>query len=225
MPDPVFDQNDRVQTPDFTGKTPAEIAQHYQERERRLVAEAARRIDNAERPPAPPRNDQPSYTNETFAERPLDTAREVLAREGVTRQEFDRVVTASTANLIDNARFMASQGKQYWGRLSAIIEQYTASADPMAKVDKSFWETAYNAALGANLSTIQAEERAAAAAASSSSEAPSGGSTPPPAPRMLTERENRVVDGLGITSDRFRKAEERMASASPFPITLDNRRR
>ena len=190
------------------------------------MATANERINAAHNtPPAPPRENQvPPYTNETFSERPLDTARELLQREGVGRDEFNRVVSGTQQVLIDSAKFHASQGKKYWNRLSAIIDQYTASADPMAKVDKSFWETAYNAALGATLQTIQAEE-AAADLASSTSEAPSGGSTPPPAPRLLSERENRVVEGLGITSDKFRQAESRMASSTPFPITLDNRRR
>jgi hypothetical protein len=226
MPDPVFDATDRVAAVDITNKTPQQVAAEYQARERQIVATAQSAIATAHAgpPPSPPRETQATYTNDSFNERPLDTTREILQREGVTRTEFDRVISASQENLIQNARFQASQGKQYWGRLSAIIDQYTATADPMAKINSSFWETAYHAALGANLSTIQAEERAAAAA-SASSEAPSGGATPPPAPRMLNDREMRVVEGLGITADRFRSAEGKMASGSPFPITLDNRRR
>jgi hypothetical protein len=225
MPDPVFDATDRVAAVDITNKTPQQVAAEYQARERQIVQTAQTAIATAHAgpPPAPPRvND---VTREQFDADPFATTRDLISREGVTRTEFDRVVSASQENLIQNARFQASQGKQYWGRLSAIIDQYTATADPMAKINSSFWETAYHAALGANLSTIQAEERAAAAAASASSEAPSGGATPPPAPRMLNDREMRVVEGLGITADRFRSAEGKMASGSPFPITLDNRRR
>jgi len=232
MPDPVFTSADRVDTPpsnglpaELAGKTPAEIAAHYQARERAIVANAQNAIAaNAANGNTPPRHQTPAVTAEDFERDPLGATQRIVSENTVSRQEFNQLTTAAQGNMIESAKFQASQGKKYWTRLLPIIDQMAAGADAIAKLDSSFWTTVYQAALGQMYDTIQSEERAAAAAASASAEPPSGGSTPPPIPRMLTEKEVRICEGLDLTHDQFRKGEELMRT-NTFPVTLDNRRR
>lgn len=232
MPDPVFDPAERVppQQPglpaELNGRTPAQIAQYYQERERTIMANAQTAIANASAGnPQPPRPDparpQPA-TAEDFERDPLGTTRQMIAEGTVSRNEWNTMTQAVRQNLIDTAKDRAKQGKKYWTRLDAIIAGMTQNVG-LEALDTQFWETAYNAALGANLGTIQAEEEAAAAAARASAEAPSGGSTPPMPPRILTHDEMRVVNGMGITAEAYRKSEENIKN-NKFPLTLDNRR-
>jgi hypothetical protein len=233
MPDPVFDPAERVPPQqgglpaELANKTPAQIAQYYQERERTIMANAQTAIANAAAgTPAQPRNPQdnhpPAATAEDFERDPLGTTREMISRESVSRQEWNQMTGAVRQNLIDTAKDRAKQGKKYWTRLDAIITGMTQNVG-LEALDTAFWETAYNAALGANLGTIQAEEEAAAQAARASAEAPSGGSTPPMPPRVLTNDEMRVVTGMGITAEAYRKSEENIRT-NKFPLTLDNRR-
>jgi hypothetical protein len=227
MPDPLFTPADRVETPpppgqpDLANMTPAQIAAHYQAREQTIIANAQRVIDSSRNTPP---NRQPDLTADQFADDPVGSTRDILRREGVTRQEFDQMSRVAQSTLEQAAKAQAREGKKYWTRLEQVITQMTQNADPMARLEASFWETAYHAALGQTLSTIQAEEGAAAAAQRASLEAPSGGSTPPEPPRILTTDEIKVCDGLGLTHDQFRKGEQNMRS-NVFPVTLDNRRR
>jgi hypothetical protein len=146
----------------------------------------------------------------------------MINAQSVSRNEWNTMTSAVRQNLIDTAKDRARQGKKYWARLDPIITGMTQNVG-LEALDTNFWETAYNAALGANLGTIQAEEQAAEAAARSSAEPPSGGAVPPVPPRILTTDEMRVVTGLGISTESYRKGEENMRN-NKFPLTLDNRR-
>lgn len=219
MPDPVFTTDDHVPpegTPDFTGKSPQEVAAYYQQRERVLLQRAQTAIASA---------GAGAPSSEDFESDPLSATQRLIASQSVSRQEFNQLTQAAQATMIAAAKREASEGKPYWKRLSAAIDQITAGADPLAKLDASFWELAYNTALGQNFAAIQQEERAAAEAALRvTAEPPSGGSTPPPTPRALSPKELAICEGLGITPDQFRRGEENIRT-NTFPVTLDNRRR
>jgi hypothetical protein len=233
MPDPVFDPAERVPPnnggglpSELQGRTPQQIAMYYQDRERTILANAQTAIANASagsrNEPPPPARESRQPTGEDFERDPLGTTREMINRESVSRNEWNQMTGAVRQNLIDTAKDRARQGKKYWARLDPIITGMTQNVG-LEALDTNFWETAYNAALGANLGVIQAEEQAAEAAARSSAEPPSGGATPPMPPRILTADEMRVVNGLGITTETYRKGEENMRN-NKFPLTLDNRR-
>jgi hypothetical protein len=228
MPDPVFTEADRVGAnsslpSELVGMTPAQIAAHYQQENQRVRQAAQQAIASASA--GPPQPATPRVSQADFDNDPAAATRSILSTEGVTRTEFQQLTGAARETLVRTAKFQASQGKPYWNRFSSQIEQIAQGSDPMALLDASFWETCYNAVIGQNIATIQNEERAAAqAAASASSEGVSNGSTPPPAPRMLTQKEMAICDGLGITHDQFRRGEENMQK-NVFPVTLDNRRR
>jgi hypothetical protein len=233
MPDPVFDANDRVTPPaqlprELQGQTAEQVARHYQQREATLRAQAEAAIANAgagSQQPAPPARDQRTpITAADFETNPLDATQRMITEGTVSRQEWNTMTGAVQAQLIENAKRMAAEGSTYWARVLPTIDQYTQTAQALDKISVDFWRTAYNAAVGANLSRLQAEDAAAAQAATQSAEAPSGAGMPPPAPRTLSNDEMRVVEGLGITADLYRKGEENMRN-NKFPLTLDNRRR
>lgn len=232
MPDPVFTQNDRVETPlppEIQGKTPAQIAQYYQDRERTIRAEAQTAIANAAAGTPPPpvldvRHHTPAVlpvTRENFESDPLAATQQMINQGTVSRAEWNAMLPAVQSNMIETARDRAKQGKQYWGRVEQVINILTKDADPISKLDTGFWNMAYNAAVGQELGRLQQED---AAAARSSAEPPSGGSLPPPAPRELSAQEMRVVSGMQITPDIYRDMETKMRE-NKFPVTLDNRRR
>jgi hypothetical protein len=236
MPDPVFDPAERVPPANNNGlpaelanRTPQQIAQYYQDRERNILANAQTAIANANagsrepaRPNAADPTARPNVSAEDFERDPVAASREMINRESVSRNEWNQMTGAVRQNLIDTAKDRAKQGKKYWARLDQAITGMTQNVG-LEALDTTFWETAYNAALGANLGAIQAEEAAAAAAAQASAEAPSGGSVPPMPPRILTNDEMRVVNGLGISAETYRKGEENIKN-NKFPLTLDNRR-
>ena len=216
-PNPLF--GDRVPAgtlpAELEGKTPLEIAQYYQERETRILRTQAQPPVNTPAPPPPP------PTREDWEADPQAAAQRVF-QNSVTRQEFQNVVQSAQGTLLQAAKLAARQGKKYWERLLPEMERI-AQNDQQNATNSEWWVTTYNYLVGRDLSTLLAEDAAAAAAAQrSSSEPPAGPSEQPPAPRELKPVDLKIMNGLGLSEEQYRKGEKNY-EIGKFPVTLDNR--
>src|SRR5580765_4191956 len=131
MPEPVFGEADRVQTPvraegdlpaELKGKGPVEIAQYYQIRETRLRDVALKAVEKAKEGTPPVTTTTTTTTND----RPMTGAEVAGARN----------------TLIATAKRESSQGKKYWTRLLPDIERIMAGVGPEQQVDSATWDTA-----------------------------------------------------------------------------------
>jgi hypothetical protein len=207
VPDPVFDQRDRVtdvsQLPaELRGVTdPVKIAQYYQGREARLRTELAAQPVKTE-------------TSRVTIEQKTDDKPVVM-----TQAEAE----GARSTLIQTARNTAKLGKKYWDRLSADIEKLMSPMAPEDKVNSDVWSTVYNTLVGMNYEKLTSEDAASAAEAtriaSERSTAPASlQEAPPPLPIEVT---GKILPGLGISEEQYRKSQEHIAKGV-WPLTAEN---
>jgi hypothetical protein len=146
----------------------------------------------------------------------------MINRDSVSREEFARMTQAAQSNLVASAKMITSQGKEYWVRLLPQLTSLAQNADPMDTIRPEWWETTYNYLVGQNLQTLRAEE-AERVRSGATHEGSGGVPQPPPAPHVLSEAEQHVAAGLGISEEGWRKGLERVQDGR-LPVTLDNRR-
>lgn len=143
---------------ELEGKSPLEVAQYYQNRERNMRTQD---VPPGTNPPPPP-----PVSREDFDSDPLAAAQRLITQNSVSREEFQALTQQARAGLVGAAKMTAMQGKKYWTRLLPEMEQIAqGSTDPIAATNPEWWTTTYNYLVGKNLLTLQSEEAEAAAAA------------------------------------------------------------
>jgi hypothetical protein len=208
MPDPVFNESDRVPTTqlptELKGVTdPLKIAAYYQQREGALRDEMRR---------TPPR------TVSTM-ERPVGDPPEERQPANFSIEE----ATAARGTLMATARNAAKVGKEYWDRLSVDIEKLMAEQPPENQVSVHIWETCYHTLLGMNMQRLQREdgEKAALTARTLAERAtPPADQQAPPAPLPI-EVTGKILPGLNLSEEQYRTAQDNIA-AGKWPLTAEN---
>jgi hypothetical protein len=217
MPNNVVGPDDRVEggapegsaglPPELQGKTQAEIIEWYNDRERTILDNARRMVDEAHReasqPPAPEER-KPVPPNAT----------------PMTQADFERMTGPARDSLIRVAQMDARLNKPDWDRLLPDIRKIMDNLPADQQMNARVWEEAYYNVRGHITDTLISEARNRALGLES---APPP--TPPPVkPRQLDSAEMRVCEGCGIDTEAYIKAEERL-NAGYQPFTVDNRRR
>jgi hypothetical protein len=222
--DPVFDANDRV--PDggggdglpaeLAGKSPAEIARFYQERETRLRAELTT---------APP------VTKETFWNDPAKSTREILAKNGVSREEYEMIRKTTAPALIYAAKASVKEQHPDFDRVKDEIDKIMATVPEWQHTDPNMWETAYTYAKGRAHERLAAEDRVKPPVSTGEVVQP-GGTAPPPNADLSTvtlpglkptQNAGSVADRLGVSHDSYRKSQKILDGDGLLPLTVDNR--
>lgn len=225
MPNPIINGSDAVAQgglpPELVGKSAVEISHYYSEREstilenaRRLVSEARQNPGQQQQPPV--QRTPPS--KEEFWNDPNRSVQDIIRNEGVSREEFNRVANAAQSSLVSAARITASEGKMDWKRWEPKVTAIMKDMPIENQMDASMWTTAYFNVRGQNLDTVVTES---VTRAINPIENPSSPASIPAAPRTLSSEEIRVIDGMGITPDLYRNAEDNMRD-NKFPLTLSN---
>jgi len=216
----VFSETDRAVgalPAELEGKTPLEIAQYYQSRERDLVIRQATGPVTMSAPPPPPR-----VTAEDFTNDPMSATQSMITNQTVSKDEFNRLTNAAQQNMLATAKLIAKEGKEHWFRLLPQMEAIAATTDPLMLIAPGWWETTYNYCVGKNLQILRTEE-ADRLRVAASNEGSSGPAAPAVTPRDLNQTEVQVAAGLGISHETWRTMETKMRDGR-FPVTLDNRR-
>lgn len=188
---------------ELQGKTPAEIATYYADRESNILANARRMVNEAQ---------------ETNRSTPPEAPRTPPTTDPVTRDEFNSVLAASQDGLIQVAQMTASQGKPDWARLLPEIRKVMDQMNPLQKVNSAVWEEAYFNVRGRMTDTLVTEARRSALGL----EQPAPPPAAPTPPRSYTSDEMRVIEGLGVTSEMYGDTEKKLADNFQ-PFTTDNR--
>lgn len=225
MPDPVFTEADRVAAANATlpselqGKSAAEVAAYYQQRETRLQADL--RTAQAAATPAPiTRVEVKTPKNEDFWTDPAGSVVTAIKAQSITREEFNNASEFVRKNMTEVAEFLVSQRHEDWKVFKADIDDIMKQVEPAARADSSMWETAYIYARGrkpelaVKASTVviptNGAERGSPAAAAVNTVEPD-----------LTGEQEYVRSRLGISKKEYTEAQKNIASGTWF--TVDNR--
>lgn len=232
MPEPIFNEGDRVPPdklpPELEGKSPLEIAQFYQGREREIIENARTLITKAaagshsEPPPVAPPPPKVTITKEEWWNDPQKAAEKLLSDRGVTKETFDRLAGSAQATIIAMAEKLASDGKADWPRFASQIKAVMSRMDAPSQTDPEQWNTAYFAIRGQNTDALirEAKEETRKVLTEPVNAPPDT----PAAPRDLNPLEEKVISGLDISADMYRQGEKRM-NEGIWPMTTDNRRK
>lgn len=238
MGSPVFGAVDRVTPPaddglpaELKGKSPAEIARFYQERETSLRAE----LDA--RPPAlvtpPPEPPQPSNTD--FWNNPGVTVDKKIEAKAFTKAEWDKVAAQLRPNFIWLAKRQVQERHPDFHRVEKEIDIIMKGVPDFQQTDPSMWETVYIQAKGFAHDRLSAEDRANPPVIIGEPGNP-GGTAPAPdadlykvtAPGVskdgTVKSAGRVADMLGVSHDAYRKSDKILQGDGLLPLTVDNRR-
>lgn len=208
----VVDGSDEINSgglpAELVGKSPAEIATYFADREatilenaRRMVSEAREGNSNTPPPTNPPANNPP--TDKKF----------------VTQDELANLTASAQTGLIQLAQMTASSGKSDWNRLLPEIKKIVESMPPAQQINAEIWTEAYYNVRGHMTDTFITEARNSALGL----EAPSAPPPPAPKPRVFTSSELSVIEGCGITPEMYTDAETKLQTGYQ-PFTTDNRR-
>lgn len=210
MPEPVFDERDRVNTTELPAELkgvtdPLKIAAYYQKREGLLRQELRQ---------TPPPNTRVQMTPHVDNEPPPEERNVQFSVEEAT---------AARGTLIATARNAAKVGKEYWDRLSVDIEKLMQTQPPENQVSVNIWETAYHTLLGMNMQRFAREDAEATAtalrvAAERTSTPSTEAVAPPPLPVEVT---GKILPGLNITEEQYRTSQDHIASGR-WPLTAEN---
>jgi len=238
MASPVFGAADRVNSPpnndglpaELVGKSPAEIARYYTDRESALRAE----LDA--RPPArgvTPPPEPPAPTNTEFWNDPNAAVDRKLAK-AFTREEWDRVSAQLRPNFIWLAKKQCMENHADFHRVEKEISEMISRVPDYAQTDPTMWETVYFQAKGIAHDRLAAEDRAAPPTLVGEPVNP-GGTAPPLAADLYkvtipgtggksSKSAGEVADNLGVTHDQYRAADKILQGDGLLPLTVDNRR-
>lgn len=248
--EPAFSASDRVDgggggnTPpeddlpeELKGKSPAEVARFFRERERILKSSYEDHLNDLEsrRQPEPkatePTEAKPRATKQEWLSDPNRVLDEALAEKAVSKADFTNLTTSQQDNLIWAAKSRAKEelraeierggGTFHWDTLSKELDAIMAQVLPANKTSTETWKTAYNYAVGQNVSKITKE---AVTKATMPAEAVRPGGNVKPKPAELSRDEKSVAEGLGLSDESFLKAKDNMEKQK-WPLTMDNRQR
>jgi hypothetical protein len=227
VPDePVFSEADRVAAANATlptelqGKSVAEVAAYYQQRETRLQADL--RTAQAAVPVAPVSTVKvETPKNEDFWTNPSGAVQAAVKAGSVSREEFANASAWVQRQMTEIAEFLVAQKHEDWKVFKADIDDIMSKIEPAARADSNMWETAYIYARGRNpekavkaqtsiISTTGVERGAPAAATVTATEV------------QLTSEQEFVRSRMGITKEAYIEAQGHITRGT-FPLTFDNR--
>jgi hypothetical protein len=238
-PDPVFGSEDRVPggggggdtlPAELVGKTPAQIAKFFQDRETALRAELDRRPASVT-PPAEP----PGPSNTEFWNDPNKSVERVVAAKALSRAEFDQLAGTIRQQIIWTAKRMVSEKHSDFHRIEKEIDEIMKNVPEHAKIDPSMWETVYVQAKGLAHDRLSAEDRAnptlIGEPGNPGGVAPAADAdlykvTAPGVSQGTTIKSaGHVADHLGVSHDGYRKAAKILNEGDGLlPLTVDTRR-
>jgi hypothetical protein len=231
---PVFGPGDRVEEPpdggglpaELVGKSPAEVARYYAEREQRIRAELTREPARTT-PPAPPA----PPTNAEFWNDPARSVDQRITATAMTKAEFESVAASIRPSMIWAAKQQCRQAHPDFDRVENEVMATLNKVPEYQRTDPTMWETAYIYAKGAAYERLSTEDRVRPP---SSEPVNAAGSTPPAPLADLTrvslpgldarQTAAHVSDRLGISHDSYRKAKTELDGDGKLPLTMDNRR-
>jgi hypothetical protein len=226
MPEPVFTEADRVAAANATlptelqGKSAAEVAKFYQDRETKLQADL-RAAQTQPAPVATVKTKTPD--NADFWTDPAGSVQTAIKAGSVTREEFANASAFVQRQMTEMAEFLTAQKHTDWKLFKADIDDIMSKVEPGARADSNMWETAYIYAVGRNperavqarsqtvVIPTQGVERGAAATTTVTT----------PTPELTVEQEF-VRSHMGITKEAYLDANKHI-QAGTFPLTYDNR--
>jgi hypothetical protein len=217
MPEPIFERvpapGSNELPPELVGKSAAEVAAFYQNREKTIVDTARKAIATASagnpQPPAPPAPVRTVVTTPT-PEAPI------------TRAELDSKLATSAKTLIATAQMLAAQGRSDWNKWFPQVNAIVGTLPEGDQVDPQIWITAYDSVRGKNVDSITADA-VKAATTPVGAEPVAGAPITPTAPQPLGVTEKRVINGLGISEETYRQGAERIEQGA-WPLTMNNKK-
>jgi hypothetical protein len=224
---PVFGREDVVPSnqsrlpAELQGKTPEEIAEFYQRRERDLQEDFNNRLAAAVPRNAP----EPAAKKVDFWSNPDKAMEDAIRNSSVSREEFARASGVVQSSMIEMAEFLVSQKHPDWDKYKPIVQDIMVKLDPWVKADKNMWETAYIHARGLHpeLATLPGNtpprQQVTLVGPEQVNPAPSNTG---PEPVTLTSEEQYVAERMELTPQQFVTARKNMEE-NKFPLTMSNR--
>lgn len=218
---------------ELAGKTPEEIVAHFrtqmdnQKRHYETAIEAMGTPPTTNEPAPPPKK-----TVGEWLASPEDNTRELIAKEGVTRAEFNTLTAQQQSNLQWIAKQRAMEdlkseaikrgGSFDWDRVAAALDEVAKKCDPLQLTQSEIWKTNYYYNRGLIADALVKE--GVTKATTSIMEPGTAGGSPPPKDEPLTMEEAEVAVGLGLTAETYKAGKANMRG-NKFPLTWDNRTR
>ena len=212
-PDPITITDPNLPQ-ELQGKTPAEIAEYYRNREAEWQArlDAATAVNvNTPAPIAEP-------TASELWNNPIPSIRKLAP----SREEFNAAVNSAQQSMISVARIVAKENKADWNKWESEVMRIMNALPSHLQADPYQWKTAYTYVKG--LAYDSAVKDASALATARGGETPSLPPNEPAKPQVLTEEQRYVTERMGLTSEDYFSAQKNLANNS-LPITFDTRRK
>lgn len=208
---------------ELRGKTPAQIAKYYQDREQGYQAE----ITELRRAPAvvaqPVITPKAKVTAQEFWNDPVASAERIGEDKYVSKGEFNATLANAADTLIQSAKnVVRSENLEMWDRYVNEVEGIMNKLPPESRSNASMWRTALTQVVGVHARELMAE--ATARAKAPAGEPVSAGITSPELPKELTKEQAYVAEHLGLSKDQYLKGSERIATNS-WPLTMSNTNR
>lgn len=225
MPEPVFNESDRVSTPpgdsvlpaELVGKSPEEVAKHYQSREARLMenirtqpAPVARTID-------PPKTTTPSATD--YWRDPAAATAQIIEQRTVSREEFERMNSATReASRLACEQMISTRYPDVMKRWPDQVKQLVGMLPAEQQVSPAMWEMVAVQVRGLHAPALEAEAELRGKQSMEPVAPP-----PPPTPKdiSLTTEQKNIAARLGLSEDTFKKGLKNMEEGK-WAQTLDN---
>jgi hypothetical protein len=201
---------------ELKGKSPKEIAEYYQERER-ILAERVRQHEA----PLPAKQDEEKFELkfDLFNDPEGSVTRKVDQKVG---EKIKQVTDVAAPGLVAAARMTVRDAHSDYAKFSQEVERIMSGMTVESQMNPQFWEIAYLTAKGKAADRMVQE---AVTQATTVVEKPTPGGGEPPKPRELTAQERDIADRLGLTDEAYRKSLTRFeAEDGRLPVTVDSRR-
>lgn len=226
MPDPVFTEADRVAAAtanlpsELQGKSAADVAKYYQDRETRLQADL--RTAREAQPPAPiARVEVKTPKNEDFWTDPAGSVNQAIKAGSVTREEFQNASAWVQRQMTEMAEFLTKQKHADWDVFAPVINDIMSKIEPAARADSNMWETAYIHARGLNPEKAVKSNTVVIPNGGPERGAPAAVVVTPTEVQLTAEQEF-VRSRMGISKESYLTAKDHIAKGT-FPLTMDNR--
>ena len=207
---------------ELKGKSPKEVMEYFQERERILM-------DRINQPPQPTYQAPPAPESARAPSRepsfdifndPLGSVTRTVDKR--VNEQMDRMTRVAQPGLVAAARMAAMNQHADFAKFRGDVERIMATMTPEAQMNPEFWEIAYLTAKGKAADRMVEE---AVSKAKSPVEAPTPAAREPEKPRELSKEEAAIADELGLTEDAYRNASKRYVDEDGrLPITTDSRK-
>jgi hypothetical protein len=205
---------------ELQGKTSTQIAHYYQERERGFAAELDT-LRNAPPPQAlPQRAAVAEPTLAEFYQNPSDATKKIGDERYVTKDQLAATMGNVGDTLVQTAKnLVKNEEPELFSRYEGEIDAIMSKVAPEARTNSAMWRTVFVQVKGVHARELMAEAEARGRAPAAERVSPSAGS--PPQPTELSDTQMRVVNGLGITKEKYIEGGKHLAEGT-WPLTMSN---